>query len=186
MKSTRILNGYRVLYRPKHPRAMTSRTWKGYVYEHIIVAEASIGRSLNDNEEVHHLNGDRCNNRISNLLVLEHGQHSKLHAWINAGSPGADVMRGRGVGSSVKSLFGPPKFCEICDATLQHKQAKRCSSECNNAAVVRCDKPTINQLVRDCAEMSVSAVGRKYGVTDNAIRKWFRGYGVNPPTRKTT
>lgn len=39
IKNTRIVNGYRVIYRPEHPTAMTSDNWKGYVYEHIYVYE---------------------------------------------------------------------------------------------------------------------------------------------------
>jgi transposase-like protein len=30
--------------------------------------------------------------------------------------------------------------------------------------------------MRDIAETNYSAVGRKYGVSDNAIRKWVRWY----------
>jgi transposase-like protein len=30
--------------------------------------------------------------------------------------------------------------------------------------------------VRDLAESNFSAVGRRYGVSDNAVRKWLRTY----------
>jgi transposase-like protein len=30
--------------------------------------------------------------------------------------------------------------------------------------------------MEDIESMSVVAVGRKYGVSDNAVRKWIRGY----------
>jgi transposase-like protein len=30
--------------------------------------------------------------------------------------------------------------------------------------------------MRDVATMSLLAVGRKYGVSDNAVRKWIRSY----------
>ncbi len=33
-----------------------------------------------------------------------------------------------------------------------------------------------DQLMREIAETSWSAVGRKYGVSDNAVRKWVRWY----------
>ena len=49
------------------------------------------------------------------------------------------------------------------------------------------ERPPYEQLVREIAETSYVAVGRKYGVSDNAIRKWVRAYerelGVNPLPR---
>lgn len=40
-RSIRELNGYRVIYLPEHPKAMTSNNWLGYIYEHIVIAEES-------------------------------------------------------------------------------------------------------------------------------------------------
>jgi hypothetical protein len=39
------------------------------------------------------------------------------------------------------------------------------------------ERPPYRQLLREIEESSYLAVGRKYGVSDNAIRKWMRGYG---------
>jgi hypothetical protein len=38
------------------------------------------------------------------------------------------------------------------------------------------ERPSYEQLHADLAEMSFLAVGRKYGVSDNAIRKWLVWY----------
>jgi hypothetical protein len=38
------------------------------------------------------------------------------------------------------------------------------------------ERPTYEQLMADLGWMSFLAVGRKYGVSDNAIRKWVRWY----------
>ena len=37
-------------------------------------------------------------------------------------------------------------------------------------------RPSYAQLVQDLETMSYCAVGRKYGVSDNAIRKWLKWY----------
>jgi hypothetical protein len=37
-------------------------------------------------------------------------------------------------------------------------------------------RPSFEQLQADLATMSFLAVGRKYGVSDNAVRKWLRWY----------
>jgi transposase-like protein len=36
------------------------------------------------------------------------------------------------------------------------------------------ERPSYEQLIEDVRTMSFCAVGRKYGVTDNAVRKWIR------------
>jgi transposase-like protein len=36
--------------------------------------------------------------------------------------------------------------------------------------------PPYEQLLSDIAEMDWCAVGRKYGVSDTAVRKWVRWY----------
>lgn len=49
-------------------------------YVHRVVAETVLKRSLEDDEVVHHIDGDKLNNQPSNLVVLKSASHSKLHA----------------------------------------------------------------------------------------------------------
>lgn len=57
-------NGYVFLRLPDHPRA---NPYTGRVREHIVVMEQVLGRSLLPDEEVHHKNARRDDNRPSNL-----------------------------------------------------------------------------------------------------------------------
>ena len=49
---------------PEHPRA---RSGGGYVFEHILVMEGILGRYLAKDENVHHINGVKNDNRPENL-----------------------------------------------------------------------------------------------------------------------
>lgn len=176
-KAVRILNGYRVVYRPEHPRAMQNECWKGYVYEHIVVAEKYGRRPLKDDEIVHHLDGIRDNNQYNNLLVLTREQHGRLHAWLSAGAPGVERLRLNGE-DSLKSKIVPPRFCIRCAETLQDKQQSFCSDSCYNLHSRKVVRPDKDQLEEDIRSMSLVKVGAKYGVSDNAVRKWIKAYGI--------
>lgn len=73
----------------------------------------------------------------------------------------------------------PQQFvCQDCHSKLP-KKATRCL-ECylkHKVTTRKVERPTLEQLQQDLAEMSMVKVGQKYGVSDNCIRKWMKHYG---------
>lgn len=87
-------SGYIEIRAKDHPRA----TRRGYVREHILVAEKAIGRYLPIVAEVHHVNGVKDDNRTTNLVICENASyHTLLHARMKAyratGNPDARQCR---------------------------------------------------------------------------------------------
>ena len=172
----RNLNGYRVIYLPEHPAAMTNNNWEGFVYEHIVVAEDFLKRRLKKNEVCHHLDGNRTNNRTGNLLILSKAQHTKLHTWLKKGAPGSESFGVERVNSG-KSNEENTHTCLNCGKTLQRKQKKCCSKTCAGL-MKRKVRPTKEELQNDIENLSWLLIGKKYSVSDNATRKWARQYGL--------
>lgn len=82
-------NGYVAVYAPDHPKAVAG----GYVLEHRLIAESSIGRMLEDNEVVHHKNHIRTDNRIENLQIMTASEHRSMHMkeWHKLRSDSSDT-----------------------------------------------------------------------------------------------
>lgn len=68
--------GYILIYKPDHPRATKNN---GYVREHDLIMEEMLGRPLEQHEIVHHMNGNKQDNRIENLELTDRSKHQNIH-----------------------------------------------------------------------------------------------------------
>lgn len=67
--------GYLCIRLPNHPKSNN----RGYVRLHVILAEYFSGREVAENEVVHHLNGNRQDNRAENLEIMDKKEHDRFH-----------------------------------------------------------------------------------------------------------
>lgn len=68
---TIYIKKYKYIKSPNHP----SKNSGDYVAEHRLVMEKSLGRYLTKDEEVHHLNSIKDDNRLENLAVVKRNNH---------------------------------------------------------------------------------------------------------------
>lgn len=84
-------DGYVRVTAKDHPRANRS----GHVYQHILVAEKMLGRSIGPAEHVHHKNEDKADNRPENLEVLSKAEHMRQHDVVLRLDGGSTLHGGR-------------------------------------------------------------------------------------------
>jgi hypothetical protein len=68
-------NGYILVYAPDNPNSDKH----GFILEHRLVMESVIGRPLTKDEYVHHINGNKSDNRPENLMITNMREHAKIH-----------------------------------------------------------------------------------------------------------
>ena len=66
--------------------------------------------------------------------------------------------------------------CKICGKRISYRatHCRDCSPELKRTV----ERPEPLQLAKEIVENSFEAVGRKYGVSGNAIKKWCKSYNI--------
>lgn len=104
-----------------------------------------------------HENGIYNDNQIENLRIVCPNCNA-----------GLETFAGRNTKIVKKKYF--------CDCGVEiSKMSSKCL-KCEGKERRKVERPSENKLVEEVSELGYSAVGRKYGVSDNAIRKWIRKY----------
>ena len=78
------------------------------------------------------------------------------------------------------------KNCSICgkEDIWGDKFCADCAKIHAPQSIRHVERPPLDQLIKDLIDTSYLKTGEKYGVSDNAIRKWIKSYGQNPPSAK--
>lgn len=106
-----------------------------------------------------------------------YGVSQRSISGINTGQTWVEVGRIYPIRSIEKKEI--KYYCKDCGAEISTYSAVRCEKCAQKAMRKVKDRPTPEQLEADLKASSFLAVGRKYGVSDTAIRKWCTAYGMS-------
>lgn len=156
--------------------------------------------------ELDHVNGVNTDNRIENLRILCPNCHAQTPTYRRKNNLSA-LSEKRGVeflkfretltddadgnpepshckktmkGAETKqgkSKSKKTKKCLVCE-TLISNNRKFCSVECYRSSVNK-TIPKVPELLESFnTEKTFTGVGKKYGVSDSAVKKWCKNYGI--------
>lgn len=148
----------------KYPYKQIEKNGKHYD-EHRYLMEQHLGRKLTRKEVVHHINGNKLDNRLENLVVMNISEHTTLH----------------------KTKLPKTKICVVCgkefEPPIKHRGRNVvCSKEClkkrHEQIAFSCSKK-INQFSKDGTFIkswgSFHEIERELGLQATNICKCCKG-----------
>lgn len=161
--------------------------------------------------EMHHINGNPTDNRIENLQILCPNCHANTQNFRgkNIGTKRKhklpeelflteEEIQERQI-KRLESKRLDPKYykrqiepvyitCPICGKQFKRKEKTNiyCSLECyQQARALDSNRPSVLELIKNFKELkSFVKVGKKYNVSDNAVRNWCKVYKLPITTKE--
>ena len=108
--------------------------------------------------QLHHINGNHQDNRLENLQILCPNCHSQTDNYAR------------------RNIKKKQYFCKKCGTEIS-KGAQLCT-KCLGETHRKSNRPSKEELLELIKTKSFCEIGRMFGVSDNAIRKWCKAEGL--------
>jgi len=120
--------------------------------------------------EIHHIDGNPKNHKLGNLQILCPNCHDQTDNY--CGKNKTSVLKKNKI--KFKKLKIKKKYYCKCGVEIK-KQSKSCIN-CYHKKTRKIKRPNKKILMRELKNSNYTQIGKKYGVSDNSIRKWVIYY----------
>jgi len=121
-----------------------------------------------------HVNGVPDDNRLENLQIVCPNCAATLDTHCGRKNRREPARRAcQHCGRAFTAKYRTHKYCSRACGTKWDRKSLRGRP---NPSGRKVDRPPYERLLEEIEATSYLAVGRKYGVSDNAVRKWVRWY----------
>lgn len=141
--------------------------------------------------DIHHYDHNHQNNKCDNLRVLCVWCHTKHHRLqeeytlpviisFEQMQKEIDIFHmTRERTKSEKPIF--LKICEKCkeDFETSNQKQRYCSHICSSFCKRKVQRPEQEKLIQLIKFFPLTTIGKQFGVSDNAVRKWAKGYNLD-------
>ena len=125
------------------------------LYVHRLVYSNFCGE-IPEGFEVHHINYDSSKNHLSNLALVTRKENVMWNYVVNR-----------------EPRINP---CPVCSMPMSPK-ANKCQT-CHSFTTRKVERPTKEELILLIQENTWRDIGKSFGVSDNAVRKWAKNYNI--------
>lgn len=109
--------------------------------------------------EVHHIDDNHFNNELDNIQLL---------------CPNCHYLTENYRGRKNKNK----KFCSVCGDEISRWSKSGLCFKCARTKSRVTTRPTADELIELLKQHSFCQIGKMYNVSDNAVRKWCKQYGI--------
>lgn len=156
-----MVRGYYILYKIVNGKVDYS-SWK---YEHRVAYEYYHNVELSKDSIVHHINHNKLDNSKENLITYTNSEHARMHFIERAAEQGR-ILHAR-----------TQPVCIDCGRPIKSYYSKRCVA-CSHRHARVDTHPTKEELSEMILTMNNSEIARKLNVSDKAVGKWRKKYGL--------
>ena len=127
-----------------------------------------------------HVNGVHDDNRLENLRIVCPNCAATLDTHCGRRNRLERVRACQRCGAQFTARAARQRFCSTACGTRWDRSGRRSPQPDRR----RVERPPLEALRAEVERDGFSAVGRRLGVSDNAVRKWLRTAGVEVPRRR--
>jgi len=146
--------------------------------------EFGLSSAITTNWEKYWAEVEKCDLLCANCHMIHHADNNTEEFLNRVNNYDGRKLIVSNIPWKNKIHIANPKYythtCPTCNSIFNTKtfQQKFCSHKCRANGQRKCVHPLKNELELMIKNLPMTQIGKKFGVSDNAVRKWCKNYNI--------